>query len=75
MHGEVGILDGDEDGEGPEDEGEDPHDVLGRGRDEEKNCRQRIDGARADIAKDKSHGLDYALHGKFLARHFFLTSY
>ena len=75
MHGKIRVLDGDEDGQRPEDQGEDPHDVLrGRG-DEEENGREGIDGTCADIPENKSHGLDNALNGIVFARHFFITSY
>ena len=58
MHRKKSVLHRDKDRECPDNQGEDTHDILGRGGDKEKYCRQGIDRTCPDIAKDKSHRLD-----------------
>ena len=55
------VLDRDRQDEGPEDQGEDPEDVLGRGRDRvvpREALPERVEGARPDVAEDDAEGAE-----------------
>ena len=54
-HGEPGVFRCDQDGHGPEDQGEDAEDVVDGRFGEREDDGESVDGAGADVAEDESH--------------------
>ncbi len=64
-HGEPGILHGDEDGHGPEDQRKDAVNIDQGRLGEDEDDGEGINRTGADIAKDQTESLDHAAQGRF----------
>ncbi len=57
-HGQPGVLHRDEQDQGPDDQGKNAEDVVGRGLDEGDDDRKGVDRTGADVAEHQPHGFD-----------------